>query len=361
VNAIPRSDAVDVRSERLHSQRLALPVSGPAEVVRWLGALQAQDYVAALWGVGVRASGSTEPAVEAAVADGSLVRTWPMRGTLHFVAAEDVRWMLDLLAPRMIAASAGRLRQLELDAGGLSKSERLIARALEGGTRLTRPRIYRILEDAGVSARGARGLHILSHLSQRGVLCFGPREGKQPTFALLDEWAPARRRLSGEEALAELTCRYFRGHGPADAHDFAWWSGLTLADARRGIALASSGLEARPLGGRKLWTAGPPPPASAAAPGAHLLPYFDEYTVAYRERLDVLDAEHAHKVGSGGMLKPTIVIAGKVVGTWRRERRGTRVTVTPEPFARLTRVQRAAVEEAAARYAAFLGSSLELA
>ena len=350
---------LDVVRARLSSHRLSGSApSRPVDVVRRFGAVQAQDYLASLWAIGLRAGAASESAVEAAAMDASIVRTWPMRGTLHFVAAEDVRWMLDLLAPRVIARGAGRHRQLELDADVFTRSERLIVKALEGGAQLTRPAIYRILGHAGIDARGSRGLHILAYLSQKGVLCFGRRQGKQPSFALLEEWVPPATRLSTEEALAELARRYFTSHGPAGVHDFTWWSGLKVSDARKGIALASGTLEERVVDGRRLWSCGVSRQQGTLTPAAHLLPFYDEYTVAYRDRSDIVDAEHARKVGAGGILNPTILIDGRVVGTWRRDLRGDRVHVAPEPFGRMTRRQEGAVEAAAARYAAFLGREL---
>ncbi len=240
---------------RLHHQRLAATnFEDPAEPVRWLGAVQAQDYLGSLWAIALRTRAATERMVERAIAERAIVRTWPMRGTLHFVAAEDVRWMLELMTPRVVAASAGRLaREYGLDERAFGRSREVVARALEGGRRLTRDALYRTLESARVSTAGGRGLHITWRLAHDGLICFGPREGRQHTFVLLDEWIPGARRMARDEALAELARRYFISHGPATVHDFAWWSGLLLSDAAEGLGMAGSELASFDLADRKYW------------------------------------------------------------------------------------------------------------
>jgi hypothetical protein len=345
---------MNIAFSRLRNQRIAdRSPADPADVVRWLGAVQAQDYPASLWAIGLRAR-ATEAAVEQALARRTIVRTWPMRGTLHIVAAEDIRWLLELLTPRVLAANAGRYRQLELDDAVFARGTKLVVEALRAGRQLQRTALYRLLEHGGIATRGARGLHILSHLAQRSVICFGAREGRQHTFALLDEWVPPAPRLDRDAALAELTLRYFTSHGPATPHDFAWWSGLTLTDVRAALQQVGARLESAVAAKRTWWFA----PGSAAAtttPRAHLLPAFDEYTVGYRDRSDVLSARHANRVSMGGVLNPAIVVDGRIVGTWKRALRKDAVVVTLAPFTRLKRAEREAIEAATERYAAFLG------
>jgi hypothetical protein len=352
---------VDIARTRLQNQRIDhATFDRPADVVRWLGAVQAQDFLASLWAVGLRTRGATEPVVAAAIAEGSIVRTWPMRGTLHFVPAEDVRWMLELLTPRVIAASAGRHRQLELDEHAFGRAEDLIVAALEGGKQLARPSLYQILQREGIPTAGSRGLHILAYLAQKQVLCFGERLGKQPTFALLNEWVPSAKRLARDEALGMIAGRYFRSHGPATVQDFAWWAGLKVSDAKLGIELSSPKLGHRVVEGRTLWLAGDAARARRTPPAAHLLPYYDEYTVAYRDRSDVLDPRHARKVAAGGILNPTMVIDGRVVGTWRRDRSKSRLVVALAPFQKLGSTEKASLAAAVEKYAAFLGRAAVL-
>src|SRR6266540_1053035 len=249
-----------------------------------------QDYLGALWAVGLRTRAATETDVERAVAERSIVRTWPMRGTVHFVAAEDARWMLALLAPRVIASRVARYRELGLDDAAFGTSRDAVARALDGGRRLGRDALYRVLGQEGVSTDGQRGIHVLARLAQEQLICFAARDGKQQTFALLDEWLPPAK------ALAELATRYFTGHGPATFQDLAWWSGLSAADAREALELARPKLVRDSVAGRVLWRAAAPPAGTRAWPAAHLLPAFDELLVGYRDRSATLDAAFAARV-----------------------------------------------------------------
>ena len=227
---------------RLTNQQIGRPVfDDPAAVVRWFGAVQAQDYLGGLWAVGLRTRGATESSVEAAIARGDFVRTWPMRGTLHFVAAADVRWMLALLTPRVHAGVSARWRQLELDHKVMARSAKVAEQALVGGKRVRRDAMYAMWNEAGIATHDSRGLHILGYLARTGLICFGPRDGKQHTFTLVEEWLPTARPLERDIALGELARRYFTSHGPATVHDFAWWSGLTVTDARAGLESVSSG------------------------------------------------------------------------------------------------------------------------
>ncbi len=347
---------------RLLNQRIARPREKTvADLVRWMGAVQAQDYLGSLWAVGLRVAGATEAEVEKAVADGTIVRTWPMRGTLHYVAAGEVRWMLSLLTPRVIARSAGRHRELGLDDAAFARSRRALERALRGRRALSRSETYAAIERAGVSSEGQRGIHIIGYLAQQGVLCYGPRQGRQPTFVLLDEWVPPSRPMPRDVALAQLAARYFTSHGPATLHDFAWWSGLLLADARAGIEAAGAGLVGETIAGRTWWSASASPARSRTGPVAALLPPWDEYIVAYKDRAAALghlpQEETRVRYAVGNSL---IVVDGRVCGAWRRTLTPVTVRVAVDFWAPVTPTQRRAVREAASRYARFLGKRLDL-
>lgn len=342
---------------RLHSHLLANnPRRTPHEVVSHLGAVQAQDYLGALWAVGTRMETATESEVEAALASRSIVRCWPMRGTLHFVAAEDARWMLELLAPRVLARHRPRLqREFELDPKTLRRCAKLVEKALAGGNALTRAELYTAFEDRGIATRDSRGLHILFALAHESLICFGPRKGKQPTFVLLDEWLPATKPKPREEALAELARRYFGGHGPATIADFVWWSGLTMKEAKEAIALTE--LEHEAIDEQPMWFASVPDVSSLSA--TQLLPPFDEYTVAYKDRSAIVEPAFATKVNAGGgMINAVVVVDGRVIGNWKRTLRGTSVEITISAFRELTPSEEQAIEREAERYADFLQSSL---
>ena len=345
----------DIAELRLHNQRLAgAGFKRPAEVVAWLGAVQAQDYLGSLWALGLRMKTATEAAIEKAIADRTIIRTWPMRSTLHFVTPADIRWMLTLLASRVIAGRRSRYRQLELDQDVFDRSRDPVTRALEGGRQLTRDALYEVLEAAGIATIGQRGIHILQRLALDGLLCFAARQGKQPTLALLEEWVPPARMLERDEALAELAARYYKSHGPATLQDFTWWSGLTVADAKEGIELAGPRLEQEVIDGQAYWLAAGSPGASPS-PTALLLPPYDEYTVSYKDRSAVLDPAHGGRISGNGIFYPVIVLEGQVVGTWKRAFKKGSVVITLSPFAPLKKKERQAVAEEAERYGAFLG------
>jgi hypothetical protein len=353
-----RLTAVEVARRRQVGQQITVhPSTTPRDVIAALGALQAQDYRNALWAVGLRLPGSSEADIEGALADGTIVRTWMMRGTLHLLVATDVRWMLELLAPRVIAAGAFRLRQLGIDDDTLGRSRATLVEALSNGRFMTRNEIMTALEEAGVSTGGQRGVHILGRLSLEGLLCAAAMKGRQRTFALLDEWVPEAEPMGREEAAAELAYRYFIGHGPATLRDFVWWSGLTVTEAKGGLESVRARLAQVTVGNTNYWTAigAPAPPASA---GACLLAGFDEYILGYTDRAIALDSIAAERIvpGGNGVFKPAIAVNGRVVGTWRLGTRARAASVA-ELFSTTDAAASAAIDEALRDYDAFVEGS----
>jgi len=349
---------LNIAHRRLASQQLtSAAFQTPEEVVRWQGAVQAQDYYGALWALGLRMRDASAHAVEQAMSEGRIVRTHPMRETWHFVAAEDIRWLLSLTAPRMIAGSTSWYRRLELDSTTIAASEQAMTKALEGGKQLTRRELAAALEQAGIVARGLRLTFLVIRAELDGVIVSGARRGKQFTSALLDELVPASRSLTRDEALARLVRRYFTSHGPATAQDFAWWSSLTVAEARAGLVMVGSELANEAIGGQTYWFSPSLPHEHMPAPTALLLPAYDEYTVAYRDRRAVVDPAHAKQTSNG--LAPTVVVNGQVVGTWKRTVKGASLTIEPEFLVPLSAVESRAVEDAARCYGSFFGQSAE--
>lgn len=351
----------DITYCRLWSQQIAhTRAKTPAEVVAGMGAMQAQDYSGAKWAIGLRLPHATDADIEQAAADRTIVRTWPMRGTLHFVAAEDVRWMLELMTPRVIAGSKARQQMLELDDTVFARCKEVFFEALQGGKQRTRDEMYQILERAGISNTGQRGYHILWRTAQDGLICFAAHSGKQPTFALLEEWIPGAKGLERGEALAELAKRYFTGHGPATVHDFAWWSGLTVSDAHAGLASVGSQLVQEIVDGKTYWMSPEAQEQTATlrkdAPCLYLLPGFDEYLLGYKDRSAALDPAHASRVvpGNNGIFMPTIVHDGRIIGLWKRAITKRGVTVTAAPFSPLGEAEERAFEETAQRYRQYL-------
>jgi Winged helix DNA-binding domain len=347
---------VCIRTHRLDRQLISRArFAAPGDVVAWFGAMQAQDYLAALWALGLRTPKATEATIEAVIADGSVIRTHLVRGTWQYVARQDVRWMLGLVGPRVIASWGSRFRELELDDRLLKRCGELFAKALTGGRQLTRQEMGAVLARGRVPGVNRRLSHILGYAELAGVIGSGGRRGRQQTFALLNDRVPKFRVMAREEALAELAGRYFQSRGPATVPDFAWWSGLTLSDAREALDIAKAKLDSRRVDGVTYWLVDDKI-VSRRSPSAHLLPAFDEYLVGYRDRSALIDPAYVRKVNAGGgMLSPAVLIDGRVVGTWRRTLARKAVAIAVRPFGRLTGRERDAVAATGDRYGEFLG------
>jgi hypothetical protein len=295
------------------------------------------------------------------LADGTILRTHVLRPTWHFVTPADIRWLLELTAPRINAMNAYYYRQLELDEAVFARSNAVIARALESGNQLTKAEIEAVLQQAGILGSSLRIGHIIVRAELDAIICSGGRRGKQFTYSLLDERAPNARRLGRDEALAELTRRYFSSRSPASAQDFSWWSGLTLTDARAGIDMVKSGLTPELIDGVEYYFSDSTPPP-AADPVIHLLPAYDEYIVAYADRGAVYEDQPAENLDSRAnvLFNYTILLNGMVAGTWKRAIKKQKVFIIPTFFTNLTSAEHEAFAAAAECYGQFLGLAVEL-
>ena len=349
------TDAELARYRLVNQQIAASRCKEPVDVVSTLGAVQGQDYPGTLWAIGLRLPAATEIDIERAIANHTIIRTWPVRSTLHFVAAADVHWLLELLGPKIISSASLRLKQYGLDSSVLTRIQKVLVESLQGA-QLTRNEVYTVLERAKISVEGQRGYHILWRMGVGRVICFGARRGKQPTFTLLEEWAPPVRILDREAAMAELAWRYFSGHGPATLQDFAWWSGLKMSDAKASLAMVSSRLQSLTVNEKIYWMNPETPSLGGTAQIVYLLPGFDEYLLGYQDRTASLDPADAQKIqpGSNGVFSSTIVIDGKVVGTWRRELTKKAVRISTNLFGTLSKREARALEAAISRYCEFL-------
>jgi hypothetical protein len=327
-----------IAQQRLAHQRISYShFQSPGEVVQWLGALQAQDYASAEWTIGLRLPGASPATIEQAIAQRTLVRTWLLRGTLHIVTAADLKWILTLLSPTLLARFAPYYRKLELDEMTVSKSYEGIAAALQDGQQLTRKELLTTLERSGIRLEGQRASNLLNRAALDGLICLGPMKGKQQTFTLLDEWVPFAKHYTRDEALAELALRYFTSHGPATLHDFAWWTGLLMADAKAGLEAVKSQLSEESVAGKSYWRSANVPPVPEEIPSVHLLPGFDEFVLGYSDRSDFLRSEHEALItGINAVFAYTMVVDGQVVGTWKRTFRKGAVEITFSPFAPLS-------------------------
>lgn len=356
----------DIARARLLNQHIIGPgFETPADAVRHLGAVQSQDYPGAKWAVGQRVRGATDASIEEAFAAGRILRTHVLRPTWHFVTPEDIRWMLALTAPRIKAAIASRHRQLGLDEAIRKRSNSAIAKALEGGE-MTRPELGAMLRRKRVVSESGdpqQVPHLLAWAELDAVICSGPRRGLQHTYALLDERAPPARALPRDEALAELTRRYFTSHGPATMKDFAWWSGLTIADGRAGIAMMKRDLESETIDGRTYWFGSNFGAPAALRTTVRLLPNFDEYVVGYSDRSAIFDPAHAVglKARNNPLFNYIIVVNGEVVGWWTRAVEKDTLAVTPHLFRELTVAENGALSAELKRFGKFLGRTVTLA
>jgi hypothetical protein len=345
-----------IASQRLAGQGFYAPkLRSPEAVVAWLGAIQAQDYAGVKWSIGLRLPGCNDDDVEQAIASQAVVRTWVMRGTLHFVAAEDARWLLTLLGPRVIAKNERRYRQLELDEATLARSNEILVRALQNFRQLDRAALRDILEEEGISTAGQRLFYMLQRAALDRLICQGTAPKNNPLFTLLPQPEVPGQPLHREVALAELAARYFSSRGPATLDDFVWWSGMLVADAKAGVEAAKHNLVQDRIGDKVYWLAETGPPASGFLPQILLLPGFDEYLVSYRDRsASVPEAYVEAWSKSKAMFSPSILLRGQVAGLWKRTIKKNSVLITADRFRELTAGEERSLQEAANEYGRFL-------
>jgi len=353
--------ALDIINARLCNQRLTgTPLSTPADVVRWLGAVQAQEYEQAKWALAMRSRRATDAAIERALADGTILRTHVLRPTWHFVAPADIRWMLALTGPRIAKAIASYSRGFNLEASVFRKSEKVIASALRGGTELTRQELKAVLKKAGINVEGAQRLAFLTMQAEiDALICSGGRRGNQFTYALLDDRVPSSPSLSREQALAELARRYFTSHGPAQLQDFSWWSGLTAGDARSGLEMIAHELTSETVDGRTFWF-GRTVRSVATPSAAFLLGLYDEYLIGHKDRSAALDRAEWSRLTAGDAFLAPVILAGHVVAGWKKLARGTKTALRIKPVAALTRAGTSAVAAAIDRYRLFVEEEFDI-
>ena len=348
---------MDVLTRRLRSTRLTgSRFAVPEDVVAWFGAVQAQDYQPAKWTLGERVAGGTDAAVDAAFADGRILRTHVLRPTWHFVTPADIHWLLEATAHRVLRLNATMVRQTGLDDVVLGRARELLTAALTGGRQRTRADLAGVLAAGGIEATGQRLAYVLMDAELRGVICSGALAGRQHTNALLAERVPAPVQLGREEAIAELAVRYFTSHGPATAKDLQWWSSLTLGEIAAGLELAAPRLERTEHAGLTWWSgpgevAEPEPP-----PAVHLLQGYDEY-VSYGETKALL-APPASPLAMGERRLPfnhLVILDGTVGGFWKRTINRRSVLIEAALLTPFDAAATAALERAAAAHGQFLG------
>ena len=363
----------EIVKHRLATQHITNPSGTPEEILSYFGAMQAQDYPASLWAIGLRCKeGTTAKDVENAIIKKEIARTWLMRGTLHFAASKDIHWMLDLFRPRLLRTAILRDKHLGLSDNVIEKTKKLFYAALKKERILTRLQMYDILDKGRVPSKNNLGYHMLYRAAWDGLICFGPMHEKEQTFVLLDDHIKERSELSNEQAISELALRYFSSHGPATLRDYVWWSGLTVKDARLGIEKNSSKLSEEDIDGTRYYMQKKMPKIDDKS-RVHLLPAFDEYLVSYADRSAMLGNPGMQKaikrmietqkltiIHSNGIFSSVIVVDGAVVGTWSRKINENKVTVTIKRYVKLDKDADKGIREEAERYGRFFGMRLNM-
>jgi hypothetical protein len=352
-----------IARRRLRASRLTgTPFRSAEEAVGWHLAMQSQDYAPAKWSVGQRCRGLHDEDLDRALTEGSIVRTHVLRPTWHFVARDDVRWLLALSGPRVLRAHAGRYAQLGLDGRSLARGERLIVRALSEHGRLTRAQLAEALDRARFDRTDQRMAWLLSHCELRAVIGSGGPSGKQQTYALLDGRVPEGRRMDRDEAVVELVRRYLQSHGPATVKDLSWWSGLTMRDLRSALGVLGSEVREASVDGLTLWSLREAPPGRTAD-GVHLLQTYDELVVGYTESRFLGDpAQERARAAWGDRTYPSglMLVDGRVGGHWRRTVEGKSLRVEAHLYEPRRRGLPAKVETAAEELGTFFGRPISL-
>lgn len=341
---------------RMHAQYLGRPFNGSVQdLVHHLCAVQAQDYAGAKWALGQRIPGLTDADIDVALNEGSILRTHVLRPTWHFVTPEDIGWMTALSAKRINAACAPYDKKAGLDARLFAKANKILARELQG-RQLMRQQLAAALQKAGIDTDEQRLVHILMHAEIDGVITSGGREGKQFTYALLDDRLAGIKPFTPSDPLAQLALRYFTGHGSATIADFAWWAGLSTGDARKAVAMVRHRLIEEVIGDRQLFMSSDT--TNAKVPKVLLLPAYDEYTVAFKDRTDFLDPAHA-AAAKNGIFNPVVLVEGMIAGTWQRKLTKAGAEVTVNMFAEPNSTVSKALDKAIKQYSNFVATEKE--
>ncbi|NLR67278.1 winged helix DNA-binding domain-containing protein [Chitinophaga varians] len=346
-------NAFDITQLRLQQQCLITPQhSRPGELVAWMGAVQAQDYAAAKWAIGQRLTAATDTLLDDAMGNWEIIRTHVLRPTWHFVAPADLRWMLKLSAPRVKALCAYNDNRWGITKAVITKSQKVLEKLLRNRQQLTRLQIAPALQQAGIVTDEYRLGSLLGHAELDGLICSGPRHGKQFSYVLLEEHVPATAPLSKAESIAALAQRYFHSHGPATLQDFAWWSGLTVIEAKSGLEAVKDQLIAVEADDKTYWT--PPVKTTKEKLSVFLLPAYDEFTVAYKKR-DIQQLHINGNLAPMASLGPVIVADGQITGTWKRTINKKDISLELQPIKPLKKTHQPALKKAIQQYSAFNG------
>jgi hypothetical protein len=351
----------DVANIRLQSQQIAGSKFKTAKnVVKWMGAMQAQDYYMAKWAVGVRLPGSTDNQIQTAINKGQIIRTHVLRPTWHFISPEDIYWMLELTAPQIKVMARSRDKELELTEKIYTKSNSIIQRALEDGEHLTREELMTELIKAKIATDNNRSSHLLLRAELEGIICSGAAKGKSRTYTLLEKVVTKNKMFSKDESLAKLAKKYFTSHCPATLNDFIWWSGLSVANAKHALEMVKSNFISETIGERTYWLTN-----SFSIPtsdkSCYLLPAYDEFMISYRDRSASLNFEHNKRtISINGIFNPIVVINGQITGLWKRTIKNNEVIIGTDFFRPHNKNELSLIKKAAEKFGSFLKTRIEI-
>lgn len=350
----------EIITTRLYNQQLSEPTfSTPEEVVSWMGAMQAQEYAMAKWAIALRANNLGEAAIEKAFNEGAILRTHLMRPTWHFVAPADIRWLLALTAPRVHAFNAYQYRKNGLDSAVFKKCNDIIIQQLEGGKFLTRPVLNAAFVEAGIVTDGVGLSCLMMQAELDGIICSGPRQGKQFTYALIDERVAPIQSLTQEEALTELVKRYFTSRGPATLQDFVWWSGLTAKDTAIGIANLPSQFVKTKIDGQEFIFAPVTGKELTHPKHSFLMPDYDEYGIAYKNRDAILPPKDANGPQGVFTYNRMIIVNGAIVGSWQRTLKNKSINIEIVPVYSFSKEEKDIIDQAIERFKTFAGDKAD--
>lgn len=348
-------NTTDLLQIRLHNQLLTeTTLTKPQDIVAYMGAMQSQTFELAKWAIGVRLADTTNTDVEQAINTGKIVRTHILRPTWHFVAAEDIHWMLELSTPRVKPMFLGYGKSLGLDPAFVTKACGKLEKILRDENHLTRQELVDAFKIEGIETNVDIVNYLMGLAEQDRIVCNGRLKGNKQTYALLDEWVPTTCSLPKEEAIERLVRRFFVSHGPATLHDFVWWSGLTLTDARKAIDALQKDFISEEINGRTFWMKNDLQQPIDPAPSALLLPPFDEFVVSYKDRSEIVKDKHYAKVMTkNGLFSPTVMYNGEIIGSWKRITKKTMVDTEITFFERTNKKQRDLFIKASLHYSDF--------
>ena len=343
---------------RILSQQLATPqFDTPQELIRWMGAMQAQEYTMSKWAIGTRLKSGSLAQVEKALERGEIIRTHIMRPTWHFVPAEDLRWMLQLSGQRVKKSFDSYAKKFGVPESTHTACASLLETILRDHNHLTKLEIAEALKHAGITDNTSLAEYFIGRAESSGLLCSGADKDKKVTYALIDERIPSTKELHKDEALAKLARRYFQSHSPAGFQDFLWWSGLTITETRHAIHLIEGELIKDRYAEHELFVHESWVESKPSGDVVHFLPSFDEYLISYKDRSTVLDPKHYPKAFNNfGIFYPVILHNGKIVGNWKKVTKKSGTTIETTFFEKKTKVNKKLIKEAEQRFLSYLSN-----